>query len=127
MDEYQHPKSGKRAPHPVRTDADVVSAARRDTTDSVLTAGCVFAAVLVIAAAVTLINQSRQPGVDDASLTSSVRIPIPRERDPVGSAYYRNCDAARAAGVAPIPLGAPGYRSELDGDADGLACEPYPR
>ncbi len=43
------------------------------------------------------------------------------------SAYYRNCDAARAAGADPIYRGEPGYRSELDGDADGIACEPYRR
>ncbi|RYG85278.1 MAG: excalibur calcium-binding domain-containing protein [Alphaproteobacteria bacterium] len=40
-------------------------------------------------------------------------------------AYYRNCDAARAAGVAPLRAGEPGYRSELDRDGDGVACEPY--
>lgn len=39
--------------------------------------------------------------------------------------YYRNCDAARAAGVAPIHQGEPGYRPALDADADGIACEPY--
>src|SRR4051794_11906158 len=39
--------------------------------------------------------------------------------------YYPNCDAARSAGVAPIHLGQPGYRSELDADDDGIACEPY--
>ncbi|MGX7825717.1 excalibur calcium-binding domain-containing protein [Actinokineospora sp. 24-640] len=37
--------------------------------------------------------------------------------------YYRNCTAARAAGVAPIPLGSPGYRPALDRDHNGLACE----
>jgi uncharacterized protein involved in cysteine biosynthesis len=40
-------------------------------------------------------------------------------------AYYPKCDTARLAGAAPIAEGAPGYRSELDDDADGLACEPY--
>lgn len=40
-----------------------------------------------------------------------------------GSAYYENCDAARAAGAAPIMRGAPGYRSALDRDDDGVACE----
>jgi uncharacterized protein involved in cysteine biosynthesis len=40
-------------------------------------------------------------------------------------AYYPKCDAARRAGAAPIAQDAPGYRSELDDDADGLACEPY--
>lgn len=39
------------------------------------------------------------------------------------SAYYRNCAAACAAGVAPIYQGQPGYRSGLDRDGDGIACE----
>jgi hypothetical protein len=41
------------------------------------------------------------------------------------STYYRNCDAARADGAAPLNAGDPGYRSELDRDSDGVACEPY--
>lgn len=41
------------------------------------------------------------------------------------SVYYRNCDAARAAGAAPINRGEPGYREQMDGDSDGIACEPY--
>jgi hypothetical protein len=41
------------------------------------------------------------------------------------TAYYPNCSAARAAGVAPIYAGQPGYREEMDGDLDGVACEPY--
>jgi hypothetical protein len=42
------------------------------------------------------------------------------------SVYYPNCDAARAAGAAPIYRGSPGYREGLDGDDDGIACEPPP-
>lgn len=42
---------------------------------------------------------------------------------PGGSVYYANCTAARAAGAAPIYEGQPGYRSALDGDKDGIACE----
>lgn len=41
------------------------------------------------------------------------------------SVYYRNCDAARAAGAAPIHRGEPGYRPPLDRDDDGIACEPW--
>jgi len=41
------------------------------------------------------------------------------------SVYYPNCAAARAAGVAPLHRGEPGYRQGLDGDSDGKACEPY--
>jgi hypothetical protein len=39
------------------------------------------------------------------------------------SVYYANCAAARAAGVAPLHVGEPGYRSGLDRDDDGVACE----
>lgn len=36
---------------------------------------------------------------------------------------FANCDAARAAGAAPVHRGDPGYSSRLDGDNDGTACE----
>ncbi|WP_239591490.1 excalibur calcium-binding domain-containing protein [Mycolicibacterium tusciae] len=39
------------------------------------------------------------------------------------SVYYSNCSEARAAGAAPLYTGAPGYRSGLDRDNDGVACE----
>jgi len=41
------------------------------------------------------------------------------------SVYYASCADARAAGHAPIFAGQPGYRSALDADGDGIACEPY--
>lgn len=37
--------------------------------------------------------------------------------------YYSNCAAVRAAGKAPLYRGSPGYRSGLDRDGDGIACE----
>ena len=42
------------------------------------------------------------------------------------SVYYKNCDAAWKAGAAPLRVGQPGYRVELDGDHDGVACEKQP-
>lgn len=39
------------------------------------------------------------------------------------SAYYENCDAARAAGAAPVYDGDPGYSRKLDRDGDGVGCE----
>ncbi|WP_328990264.1 excalibur calcium-binding domain-containing protein [Kribbella sp. NBC_01245] len=39
------------------------------------------------------------------------------------SAYYANCSEARAAGVAPLYTGEPGYSRKLDRDGDGVACE----
>jgi hypothetical protein len=53
--------------------------------------------------------------------------PLPADTSPGSStgpsAYYPNCAAARAAGVAPLHRGEPGYRSGLDRDGDGIACE----
>ncbi len=49
----------------------------------------------------------------------------PRRPRTEGANYFRNCDAARAAGKAPIYRGQPGYRPALDRDNDGVACEPY--
>jgi endonuclease YncB( thermonuclease family) len=51
--------------------------------------------------------------------------PVARAAARPDGVFYRNCDAARAAGVAPIYRGQAGYRPEMDGDSDGVACEPY--
>jgi hypothetical protein len=40
--------------------------------------------------------------------------------------YFRYCSEARAAGVAPLQRGDPGYAPHLDRDGDGVACEPAP-
>lgn len=48
--------------------------------------------------------------------------PTQSEADSSG-VYYRNCKAARDAGVAPLYRGQSGYRRELDRDNDGIACE----
>ena len=45
------------------------------------------------------------------------------EPEPETSTYYRNCDAARAAGAAPVHRGEPGYSAKLDRDGDGIGCE----
>lgn len=49
--------------------------------------------------------------------------PPPPPPAPSDSVYFKNCDAVRAAGAAPILRGEPGYRAALDRDADGVACE----
>jgi hypothetical protein len=41
------------------------------------------------------------------------------------SVYYAGCYEVRAAGKAPLHSGDPGYRIGMDGDGDGVACEPY--
>ena len=42
---------------------------------------------------------------------------------PPAQVYYANCDAVRAAGAAPLYSWQPGYRTALDRDKDGVACE----
>ena len=59
--------------------------------------------------------------------TESTPIGAPRQAPntavPDTGVYFPNCKAARAAGVAPLYVGQPGYRTGLDGDGDGVACE----
>ncbi|MEW1820664.1 DUF1524 domain-containing protein [Arthrobacter sp. NPDC080031] len=54
-------------------------------------------------------------------------VPVPATSDPMvpapASVYYANCTAAKAAGAAPLHAGQPGYRTALDRDGDGVACE----
>ena len=40
------------------------------------------------------------------------------------SVHYSGCNEVRAAGKAPILACEPGYRTDMDGDGDGIACEP---
>jgi len=59
--------------------------------------------------------------VDEASPTRETSAPTFSE------VHFRNCAAAWAAGAAPIHIGEPGYESRMDGDHDGIACEPLRR
>jgi len=50
---------------------------------------------------------------------------IVRAREPQSRDFWSGCDDARAAGTAPIYSGEPGYHESMDGDGDGIACEPH--
>lgn len=39
---------------------------------------------------------------------------------------FPGCNAVRAHGLAPLFRGEPGFSDYMDGDRDGIACEPYP-
>ncbi|MFF9910160.1 excalibur calcium-binding domain-containing protein [Streptomyces sp. NPDC013457] len=53
-------------------------------------------------------------------------VPTPtRTKKVAPPVIYPNCDAARAAGAAPVRRGDAGYGSHLDRDGDGVGCEPY--
>jgi hypothetical protein len=70
--------------------------------------------------AILLVERARTP--QHQSLTASTRLDAAARTTP-----FRNCDAARAAGAAPVRRGQPGYGPHLDRDNDGIGCEPYPR
>jgi hypothetical protein len=39
--------------------------------------------------------------------------------------YFEGCNEVRARGLAPLHRGDPGYGAHMDGDGDGVACEPH--
>lgn len=70
------------------------------------------------------------PSTQPAALATPVATPRPAPAPAPtptppsgGSVYFANCAAAKAAGAAPLRTGDPGYRLEMDGDEDGVACE----
>ncbi len=67
-----------------------------------------------------------RPRLEPATLerreASPLRLEAPRSTP---SRAFSNCDAARAAGAAPIRAGEPGFGAHLDADGDGIGCEPY--
>ena len=65
------------------------------------------------------------PDVVAGSRSAAASVGLVRASDPPPGAYYSGCNEARAAGVAPLYIGEPGYRPQMDGDSDGIACEPY--
>lgn len=63
------------------------------------------------------------PAPEPAPVERAVRIaPPPAARDQ----HFRGCRDAHAAGRYSIPSWDPSYRDWMDGDGDGLACEPIP-
>jgi hypothetical protein len=85
--------------------------------------GAFLRTLLLVWAAVAVGTWAAMPQLMAVSNTVTT---TPEQREAVErSAYYRNCDAARAAGAAPMYRGQAGYREGLDGDPDGIACDPY--
>ena len=66
-------------------------------------------------------HNDKQNGARHCHGGSSAAQVLPRTN--VGSTYYPDCAAARAAGAAPIRQGQAGYGRHLDRDGDGKACE----
>ena len=57
------------------------------------------------------------------AVTLDIHDPYDAPSPPAGEVPYENCDAARAAGAAPIKRGDPGFGAHLDRDGDGTACD----
>jgi Excalibur calcium-binding domain len=63
-------------------------------------------------------TQTPPPPPPPPVIQPAADIPAPSE-----NVYFANCADARGAGAAPLYRGDPGYRSGLDRDGDGVACE----
>ena len=59
------------------------------------------------------------PLVNGLTMSASERAEIER------SVTYSGCNEVRRLGKAPLYAGQPGYRHNMDGDGDGIACEDY--
>ena len=70
----------------------------------------------------TTAEPTPEPTVDAPAEEPAPEPPAQPEPAPQ-QAYYGSCREAKAAGAAPLYRGDPGYRSGLDRDGDGVACE----
>ncbi|MFD0682425.1 MULTISPECIES: thermonuclease family protein [unclassified Paenibacillus] len=80
-------------------------------------------------------NYATDKGYDESKVQKSVdempkqtetpkADPAPTVKEPAPTTvYYKNCTEVKNAGKAPLHRGDPGYRSALDRDNDGIACE----
>ena len=62
------------------------------------------------------------PSTADTAAPAPLTV-APEPALPNPTVSYRNCGAVRAAEKAPLAKGQPGYRSRLDADDDGVACQ----
>lgn len=78
-----------------------------------------------VGAGTIALDEEGRAGIVSALKPIAVKAGLARARDPQAGDSWGGCDDARAAGTAPIYSGEPGYRESMDGDGDGIACEPY--
>jgi Excalibur calcium-binding domain len=115
MDEgYPKFRQAQRHGGPYRPGRGARRARQRESFAVQVISGCTLVGIASWTLAPQLISQWRTSSTSPAEVEAVER-----------SIYYQGCDEARAAGVAPIYRGSPGYREGMDGDDDGIACEPY--
>lgn len=81
---------------------------------------------LLILGALALM-QTMQPPLSQLGYLNPIEREDPSVREVARDGPFENCDAARAAGAAPVRRGQDGYGAHLDRDGDGIGCEPYPQ
>jgi hypothetical protein len=80
---------------------------------------------VLIGTASVAIGDNGMARISQTAKAVGVSTGVLRAREPQAGDHWSGCNDARAAGTAPIYEGEPGYREGLDGDSDGIACEPY--
>ena len=84
----------------------------------------VAAEAAAVAAAQTAAAEAARQAQAAADAEAARVAAVTHDEVPAASSVsYKNCDAVRAAGAAPILAGQAGYSSKLDRDGDGVACE----
>jgi hypothetical protein len=105
-----------------------VTQAEHDAIASILTTCPDQPALTSTFAAAPVVEAAPAPDPVPATPAQPAPAPVaPAQPAPVAPApaevYYKNCDAVRAAGAAPIYQGQPGYGTHLDRDKDGIGCD----
>jgi hypothetical protein len=70
------------------------------------------------------IGSAGPAAVAEPARAAGAALGVFRARPPQPGDRWPGCNDARSAGTAPIYRGEPGYDARMDGDADGIACEP---
>lgn len=83
-----------------------------------------FLMLLVSASTVVFAGVFLFTGSPDAT-SAPARLPPPLKTKTGEVITIKDCDDARAKGVAPLMPGQPGFRPDLDPDGDGVACPPF--
>lgn len=88
---------------------------------TIIAGASIFGAVAGIGSLATTVTGRTE--IADGAKGIGIRAGLSRAREPRPGDYWAGCNDARAAGTAPIYEGEPGYREDMDGDGDGIACE----
>lgn len=109
------------ASSPAAATSTVTTTARATAPTSAVTQ--ISTSSLETAAPVTSVAVESEPAPRQSAASEPTYASAPVAEPVPQAVYYPDCSAARAAGVAPLYRGQPGYASKLDRDNDGVACE----